>query len=263
MDHMVKEWQKMNPKGIKTDRRQEISTVLFADDQAVLAETEDDLQRSMYNLTKTSEKYDMRISSEKTKTMAFKGKEPVRSKIVINGKIIEQVNNFKYLGNTISYQGEVDVGGKIAKFLRVTGLINRTLRSSKVRKETRLKVYNTLAIPMMTYGSEVWALKKSDKRRITAAEMKFMRRTAGVTLRDRVPSEKITADLGVKPVMKKIKQYRKDWRNHVKRMEETRSPKQVLQYTPTGKRSRGRPRRKLTDTSGSSSTGSTPQQTGQ
>ncbi|CAG7824607.1 unnamed protein product, partial [Allacma fusca] len=76
MDHMVKEWQKMKPKGIKTDRRQEISTVLFADDQAVLAETEDDLQRSMYNLTKTSEKYDMRISSEKTKTMAFKGKEP-------------------------------------------------------------------------------------------------------------------------------------------------------------------------------------------
>ena len=63
---------------------------------------------------------------------------------------------------------------------------------------------------MMMYGSEVWALKKSDKKRIAAGETKFMRRTAGMTLRDRVPSEKITADLGVKLVMKKRKQFRKD-----------------------------------------------------
>ncbi len=154
MDHMVKEWQKKDPKGIQMDQQQEISTVLFADDQAVLAETEDDLQRAMYQLAKTSEAYDMKISSGKTKTMAFKGKDAIRSKIVIDGKIIEQVNTFRYLGNEMSYQGEVDVGGKIAKFLRVTGLINRTLRNNKVQKETRLKVYNTLAVPMITYGCE-------------------------------------------------------------------------------------------------------------
>ncbi|HYS62000.1 MAG TPA: reverse transcriptase family protein [Gemmatimonadales bacterium] len=262
MDHMVKEWQKKDPKGIQMDQQQEISTVLFADDQAVLAETEDDLQRAMYQLAKTSEAYDMKISSGKTKTMAFKGKDAIRSKIVIDGKIIEQVNTFRYLGNEMSYQGEVDVGGKIAKFLRVTGLINRTLRNNKVQKETRLKVYNTLAVPMITYGCEVWALKKTDKRRITAAEMKFMRRTAGVTLRDRIKSETITSNLGVTPIMKKIKSYRKKWRNHVERMEETRSPKQVLQYTPVGRRSRGRPRKRIVDTSSSSSASSTPQQTG-
>src|SRR6266550_2781532 len=92
----------------------------------------------------------------------------------------------------------------------------------KVQKETRMKVYNTLAVPMITYGCEVWALKKTDKRRITAAEMKFMRRTAGVTLRDRIKSETITSNLGVTQIMKKIKSYRKKWRNHVERMEETR-----------------------------------------
>ena len=44
----------------------------------------DDLQRTTFQLTITSEAYDMKRSSEKIKTTAFKGKDEVRSKIVIN-----------------------------------------------------------------------------------------------------------------------------------------------------------------------------------
>jgi hypothetical protein len=33
----------------------------------------------------------------------------------------------------------------------------------------------------LLYGSETWTVKASDARRITAAEMKYMRRTAGYT----------------------------------------------------------------------------------
>ena len=33
--------------------------------------------------------------------MAFKGRDPVRTKIVIDNKIIEEVNSFNYLGNVI------------------------------------------------------------------------------------------------------------------------------------------------------------------
>jgi len=32
------------------------------------------------------------------------------------------------------------------------------------------------------YGSETWTIKARDDRRITAAEIKYMRRTAGYTL---------------------------------------------------------------------------------
>jgi ABC-type ATPase involved in cell division len=38
-------------------------------------------------------------------------------------------------------------------------------------------LYNTLALPVLLYGSET--IKAKDTRRITAAEMKYMRRTAG------------------------------------------------------------------------------------
>lgn len=255
MDAITREWMQTNPRGVRLANNKQLETMLFADDQVILAEDEDELQRSMFKLENIARRYGMKISTQKTKTMAFRGKEAVRSKIVINRKIIEQVSSFNYLGVNMSYNGETDVHEKIKRFLKVTGLINRTLNANKTRRETRLKVYNTLAVPMLTYGSETWALKKSEKKRIEAAEMRFMRRTAGVTLRDRKRSEEIRETLNVTPVIKRIKQYRKNWREHVGRMEENRSPRTVLEYTPRGKRPTGRPRKRMLDTSGSSTEG--------
>ena len=52
-------------------------------------------------------------------------------------------------------------------------------RPQKTLKKTTIKLYNTLALPVLLYGSETWTVKARDARRITAAEMKYMRRTAG------------------------------------------------------------------------------------
>jgi len=41
--------------------------------------------------------------------------------------------------------------------------------------EKRIKLYNTLAPPVLLYGSESWTVKARGTRRITAAEMKYMR----------------------------------------------------------------------------------------
>jgi hypothetical protein len=65
--------------------------------------------------------------------MAFKGRDPFRSQIVINNNNIEQINTFDYLGCSISYNNEKDVTVKISKFLQITGIINRTLKPSQVQ----------------------------------------------------------------------------------------------------------------------------------
>jgi hypothetical protein len=53
------------------------------------------------------------------------------------------------------------------------------LDHKKTLKKTRIKLYNTLALPVPLYGSETWTIKAGDARRMTAAEMKYMRQTAG------------------------------------------------------------------------------------
>jgi hypothetical protein len=51
-------------------------------------------------------------------------------------------------------------------------------------KKTRIKLYNTLVLPALSYGSENWTIKARDTRRITAAEIKYERKTAGYTRTD-------------------------------------------------------------------------------
>lgn len=48
--------------------------------------------------------------------------DPIRSKIFIDNKIIEQVNTFNYLGNLLSYDGGNDISKKL-NFTKITGVI--------------------------------------------------------------------------------------------------------------------------------------------
>ncbi|KAJ4441951.1 hypothetical protein ANN_11815 [Periplaneta americana] len=76
---------------------------------------------------------------------------------------------------------ELDISQKINKYTRAMGIINSVMKPSLVQKHPRIRLYNTLARPMLSYGREAWTLRKADKSRITACEMRFKRRTAGYT----------------------------------------------------------------------------------
>ena len=68
--------------------------------------------------------------------MAFKGRDPVRNKIVIDNTIIEQVNLFNYLGNMTSYEKEMDIDNKLNNYLKITGILNNVFRPQKpLRKQ--------------------------------------------------------------------------------------------------------------------------------
>jgi hypothetical protein len=49
--------------------------------------------------------------------MAFRGMEPIRSKIYIN-KTLKEQNTFNYLGYNISYEGEKGLNIKAANFVK-------------------------------------------------------------------------------------------------------------------------------------------------
>ena len=115
--------------------------------------------------------------------MAFQGRDPVRNKIVIDNKIVEQVNSFNFLGNFISYEKEMDIDNKLNCYLKIICIVNNMFRPQKTLKKTKMKLYNTLSLPAVLHGSENWNIKSRNARRIKAAEMKCKRKTAGyVTL---------------------------------------------------------------------------------
>jgi hypothetical protein len=169
--------------------------MLFADDQVLLAKYEDDLQYSVHNLNTITSEVSMEINAEKTRVMAFRRMEPIRSKICINNKILKQQNTFNYLGYNIPYEGEKDLNIKAANFVKVLGIINQIFKTSLVSRHTIIRVYKTLARPVLPYGSEAWTIRRTDERRLISAEMRFLRRTAGYIRWDHKRNEDILTEL--------------------------------------------------------------------
>jgi len=67
--------------------------------------------------------------------MAFRGRDPVRTKIVIDNKIIEQLNLFNYLRNMISYEKELDIDKKLHNYLKITGILNNVFGHKKLLRK--------------------------------------------------------------------------------------------------------------------------------
>lgn len=226
--------------GIKLNKDTYINTMLFADDQFILQDDEDKLQKSIHNLNTICKSYNLRLSRTKTKVMAWQGKYPIRAKIVIDNQPVEQVSNFKYLGCEISFNDNDEVKKKLHRFQYMCGTIRRTLKG-KVREDTQLKFYKTMAVPTLLYGSETWVDKTSYRNNIQSAEMRFLRSVKGYSLKDKIRNEEIRQKLNIFSVNERIFQNRINWKNHVLRMDNNRIPKLALEYHPTGRRDVGRP----------------------
>ena len=202
---------------------------------------------SAHKLNQIITEYGLTISVQKTKSMAFRGRDPVRTKIVVDNKIIEQVNSVNCLGN-ISYGKELDIDNTLHNYLKITGILNNVFRPQKNLKKTRIILYNTLALPVLLYDSETWTIKARDARRITAAEMKYMRRTAGYIWTDYKTNAQIAEELKITPILDKLLEYKRNWIQHVNRMPRNRLPRVMKRYSPTGRRNHGRPLKRLLDT---------------
>lgn len=81
-----------------------IKNIKYADDQAVLAESEEELQSMLINIHEAGIRYGMRINVGKTKVMKV-GKTDQRIELTLEGEDVEQVDGFKYLGGKIYSNG--------------------------------------------------------------------------------------------------------------------------------------------------------------
>jgi hypothetical protein len=119
----------------------------------------------------------------------------------------------------------LDIDNKLHNYLKITGILNYVFRPQKTFKETIIKLYNTLAPPFLLYGSKIWTIKARDARIITAAEMKYMRRTAGYTWTDYKTNTQITKELKITSILDKLLDYKRNWIQHVNRMPRNRLPR--------------------------------------
>jgi len=104
-----------------------------------------------------------------------------------------------------------------------------------------------LALPVLLYGSETWTIKVIDARRITAAEMKYVRRTGGYSWADYKTNAQIAKELKITPIWDILLECKRNWIQHLNRMPRNRLSRVMKHSSPTDRRNHGRPLKRLLD----------------
>jgi len=159
-------------------------------------------------------------------------------------------DEFKYLWVLFTSEGKVE--RKIDRRIGAAAAVKQALyRSVLVKRELsrklKLSIYWPVYVPILTYGHELWVVTERTRSQIQVAEMSFLHRVAGLSLRDRVRSSDIRRELRVEPLHLRIEKSQLRCFGHLIWMPPGRLPLEVFQARPTSRRSRGRPRTRWRD----------------
>ena len=235
--------------GIKVGGKN-VNNLRYADDTALLADSEEKLQRLVDKLVGESESKGLKVNASKTQVLVIsKGETLMPANIIVNSESLKQVRNFKYLGSTISDDGrsDSDINTRIAiaktAFNKVKSLmINRSISINLRKRFLKTYVWST-----MLYGCEAWNISKTMQKRLEAAEMWFLRRMLQISWVEHVTNASVLQRAGARrEIMKTIRQKQLRFLGHVIR--EGKLENDCVTGRIEGRRGRGRPRLKYMDT---------------
>ena len=135
-------------------------------------------QKLMLSLKK---KFGLTINISKTEVQVI-SRDKVQIDIKIDGKTLEQVENFIYLGGVISEvpSSESDIKRRVGLAMGSMQKLNPIWKSKDIRNSTKLELYKVLVLSIASYGAETWTLKKTDEQRLRVFEMACLRKILGV-----------------------------------------------------------------------------------
>ncbi|XDV44325.1 hypothetical protein PO909_012625 [Leuciscus waleckii] len=121
----------------------------------------------------------------------------------VGGEFLPQVEEFKYLGVLFTSEGRME--REIDRRIGAASAVMRSMyRSVVVKKElsckAKLSIYRSIYVPTLTYGNELWVMTERIRSRIQAAEMSFLHRVAGRSLRDRFTRPHVTPQVLLAPL---------------------------------------------------------------
>ncbi|PVD26746.1 hypothetical protein C0Q70_14424 [Pomacea canaliculata] len=153
-----------------------LSNLRFADDIALIAGSSEELQDLTNRVNTCANQYGMHVSTEKSKVLV-NAISPAEVDIKLNGKTLEQVQTFKYLGSIMSEDGSSanDVHARLQAATAAMTRLNKIWNSGMISFTTKFPIYKSLVIPVLTYGCETWTLLSEQEKKIAAFEMKCYR----------------------------------------------------------------------------------------
>ena len=147
---------------------------VILDDTTLMAESEEEPKSLLMKVKEKSEKVDLKLTIQKTKIMAS---GPITS-WQIDGEIMETVRDFILGGSKITADGDCSHETKRCLLLGRKAMTNldSILNSRDIILPTKVHLVKAMVFPVVMYGCESWTVKKAERCRINAFELRFWRR---------------------------------------------------------------------------------------
>jgi len=152
---------------------------------------------------------------------------------------LEQVKSFRYLGSIVNVNNSIDeeIKGRISLGNEAFYANQDLFKSKLLSKKSKLRMYQTLVRPVVTYACETWVLKENIKSKLRVFERKVVRIIYGPTKESdgtwRIKSnDELNRLIGNKNIIKYIKAQRLAWFGHVHRMPDNSMVKKYMSGHP-------------------------------
>ena len=141
----------------------EISNLRYADDNTLMAESEEELKSLLMKVKEESEKFGLKLNIQKTKIMAS---GPITS-WEIDGETMETVTDLIFLGSNITADGDCSHEIKRCLLLGRKAMTNldSILKNRDITLPTKVCLIKAIVFPVVMYGCESWTIKKAECRR--------------------------------------------------------------------------------------------------
>ena len=223
----------------------EVSQLLFADDTALVAVTEEKLQRLVEEFGVVCERRKLKVNVGKSKVMVCsRERQRTELRVRLKGELLEEVESFRYLGSEISRDAgmSVEVEKRTKEGMATYGAMKSIWKVKEVGMNAKRALYESIIVPTVLYGGEAWGLRQAERNRLDVMEMMCLRSMCGVTRRDRVENVEVRRRVGVDRSMAVRAEERVlSWFGHMERMSGERLTKRVYESEVGGARRRGRP----------------------
>ena len=145
--------------GMKIVRRS-INNLRYADDTTLMFESEEELKSLL--MKEDSEKVGLKLNIQKTKIMAS---GPISS-WQIDGKALETVRDFIFLGSKITADGDCSHEIKRCFLLgrKVITTLDSILKSRDITLPTKVRLVKAMVFQVVMYGCESWTVKRAEPK---------------------------------------------------------------------------------------------------
>ena len=125
-----------------------------------MAESEEEIKSPLMKVKEEREKVGLKLNIQKTKIMAS---GPITS-WEIDGETVETVGDFIFWGSKITADGDCSHEIKRCLLLgrKVMTNLDSIFKSRDITLPPKFTLVQTVVLPVVTYGCEIWTVKKAE-----------------------------------------------------------------------------------------------------